>query len=324
MSKEIETSFENFYDKFDQTEFQEPWAGAVKSKKTSLKIAFIICIVVDALIIILSAKSIIEENQRRMVSSIVIVLFGAFMADVLIILLSQVIRSHKHDREYAELYKSHLIGGMLNNFFSDVNYQPYHGISKAIYDSGLYKEYYNEYHSDDYAEAMFQDKNPVRLAEVHTVYVETHTDSDGHTHTTRTTKFYGLFGQVSLTNSIGCNLRIRQNRLFKQHNEIEMDYEEFEKIFDVDSDDRIKAMQFLTHDVMEELINFKKSTNCEYDIFIKGNVLYIRLHTGAVFESVIDKKEVIYKETAHRYFNILKLLYNLSEKIINISEENKF
>ena len=70
--------------------------------------------------------------------------------------------------------------------------------------------------------------------------------------------------------------------------------------------------------------NFYKNTNCQYDVFIKENIIYIRLHTGAVFESVIDKKEVINKNTAHRYFNILKFLYNLSDKISSIAEDDKF
>ena len=324
MSKEIETSFENFYDKFDQTEFQEPWVGAVKSRKKSLKISLIICAILDAIILIYFIRNYFYTVDPEIISFVFFVVFVLIITDFFVIIFAFLFRSHKNDVKYAELYKSHLIGGMLNNFFSDVNYNPYNGISRSIYDSGLYKEYYNEYNSDDYVEAVFKEKNPVRIAEVHTVDVETHTDSDGHTHTTRTTRFHGLFAQVSLQKNIGCNLRIRKNKLFKQPNEIEMDHAEFEKMFDVDSDDRIKAMQFLTHDVMEELINFYKNTNCQYDVFIKENIIYIRLHTGAVFESVIDKKEVINKNTAHRYFNILKFLYNLSDKISSIAEDDKF
>ena len=37
MGKVIETSFDNFYDKFDQTEFQGPWENAVNEKKKTRK-----------------------------------------------------------------------------------------------------------------------------------------------------------------------------------------------------------------------------------------------------------------------------------------------
>ena len=232
MGKKPETSFENFYDKFDQTEFEEPWKRTIKSKNRAMKISLIISGVLNTIETFFFTKDFIDLAENSIFQFMLCLLLICFNTDIFVIFFSYIFRSKKNDVKYSEMYKRSLIGGMLNNFYSDVNYQPFSGISKNIYDSGLYREYYNKYYSDDFAEMMFKEKYSVRLAEVYTAFEDTNIDSDGHTHTTIATKFYGLFAQIFLTKSIGCNLRIRQNQLFKQYNEIEMDYAEFEKMFD--------------------------------------------------------------------------------------------
>lgn len=323
----METNFENFYDKFDQSEFEETWENIHKEKKKSLKIALICVLIMNiafgGFFFHCIDDDIMQETINVVHITIATVIFSLII-DGFIVGLIQALAGTKYKVEYSRLYKERLIKSMLCNFFSDVEYYPYNGINRDIYNSGLYNEYYNEYESDDCVEAVIDNKNAIRLAEVHTVDVQTHRNSGGSSHTTRTTKFYGLFAQINIDTYLDCSLRIRPHDFWKNGNEVEMDSNEFQKIFDVESKDRIKAMQFLTHDVMEELISFKKYLGSYFDIYITGNSIYIRLHVGNLFESVIDKKEVIYKKTAERYFNILQFFYNLSKKIIAISEENKY
>ena len=78
------------------------------------------------------------------------------------------------------------------------------------YDEVNYLGYYNRYYSDDYYDA-YLGEYPLQSAEVHTVHEETHTDSKGNRHTTRTTLFYGLFSKVQMNYSINTTFKIEND-----------------------------------------------------------------------------------------------------------------
>ena len=62
-----------------------------------------------------------------------------------------------------------------------------------------------------------------------------------------------------------------------------MDSEEFEKIFDVFSKDKILAMQILTADVMESLIKFKNKYDIDFEIVLMNNNIYLRFFVSNMF-----------------------------------------
>ena len=65
-----------------------------------------------------------------------------------------------------------------------------------------------------------------------------------------------------------------------------MDSKEFEKYFDVYSNSDIITMEILTHDIMEELVQFYDKYKIKFEIVIKNYNIYIRFDTGAVFEPI--------------------------------------
>ena len=97
-----------------------------------------------------------------------------------------------------------------------------------------------------------------------------------------------------------------------------MDSSEFEKYFDVSATNKIIGMQLLTADIMEELIDFVNKTNMKYDIVINNNNIYLRFHSGTMFETGSLKKGAIDKDMIQKYFYMLNFTYNLSDKIINV------
>ena len=105
---------------------------------------------------------------------------------------------------------------------------------------------------------------------------------------------------------------------------VNLDSQEFEKYFDVYSTDKIIAMQLLTADIMQLLINFKKEMKMYYEITIKNNSIYIRFRTGKMFEPVsvfgfsLDKK-IIYK-----YYKILDFVFSLTDNLINLIKETEY
>ena len=162
------------------------------------------------------------------------------------------------------------------------------------------------------------------MAEVFTEHVETHTDSEGNTHTTRTTIFHGLFAKVTSEKSITSELRIVQDKIGKYNkNRLNMDSSEFEKYFDVITDNKIIAMQLLTADVMEEMIEFENKTNMKYDIVVKENEIYLRFHCGDMFEPQLVRKGIINKAQLEKYFYMLNFTYNLSNRLIELINETE-
>ena len=89
---------------------------------------------------------------------------------------------------------------------------------------------------------------------------------------------------------------------------LEMDSSEFEKYFDVKASDKILGMQLLTSDVMEELIEFQNKTKMKYDVYIKDNELYLRFHSGKMFE--IGKLKIFAGE--YLLYLILYSVYRIS------------
>ena len=102
-----------------------------------------------------------------------------------------------------------------------------------------------------------------------------------------------------------------------------MDSQEFEKYFDVSSSNPIIGMQLLTHDIMELLLSFRKLTDIKYDILINNNVMYLRFHTGNMFELKSIKKGAFDKDMLKKYYDILDFTYTLSKTIIDLIEKTE-
>lgn len=229
-------------------------------------------------------------------------------------------------KEYKELntqYKNIVIKKIINNFYDNLEYFPYKSMPEYIYENAGY-EYYDCYSSDDYFEAQINNKYSIQMAEVLTKEKREHEDANGEKREEEIIEFNGLFAKIILDKNINSELRIMQNGKFLlDKNKLNMDSSEFEKYFDVKTTNKIIAMQLLTSDVMEELIKFEDKTKMKYDIYIKNDELYLRFHSGAMFEIENLKKEILDKELIEKYFYILNFTYNLSNKLINIINDTQ-
>ena len=119
--------------------------------------------------------------------------------------------------------------------------------------------------------------------------------------------------------SINNELQITQDgKLSADKKRLNMDSSEFEKYFDVKSSDSIVAMQLLTSDIMEELIEFENKTNIKFDIYIKNDCIYLRFHSVNIIINInAIKKGSLDKSIIEKYYYILNLSYNLSNKLID-------
>lgn len=322
-------TFDEMYEELKTAENQElgnVWKEAEEERKRINKTALVICLIVDILIAsFFLIPNITEINSKfgfNMFRS-VFMLFPLVVVDFIIFVIVNLVMGKKQ-REYRKLYKNIIINKLIGNFYTNLEYFPGKEMPEYIYDEPKYNEYYNRYSSDDYFEAQINNNNSIQMAEVETVKEETSRDSNGRTHTTRTTIFHGLFAKIDMEKSINNELRILLNgRMAFNKERLKMDSSEFEKYFDVQASNKIIGMQILTADVMQELIDFRNKTNMNYDVIINNNTLYLRFHCGTMFEPRNIKRGAINKEELHKYFYMLNFTYNLSNKIIKIINETE-
>lgn len=236
--------------------------------------------------------------------------------DVIVVKDSRNIKVLKKD-SYKAVFKEKIIAPILKNINPNFEYTWYKGMDRYEYRKGQW-ESFDLYDSEDQIIAPIsihgheEFKAELVISEVHTQ--NEHTDSDGDTH--RTTLFHGLAGYVKLPKDIGTYIKVKRDslKLFggsKQR--IEMDMSEFEKIFDVETGDKIKTMQILTADVMADMINIIQISKVKFEFYLNHDMMYIRFHTGELFEPSIFGKSM--------QFDMLKKYCDITENVIKITED---
>lgn len=81
------------------------------------------------------------------------------------------------------------------------------------------------------------------------------------------------------------------------------------------------AMQILTPDVMEDLLNFQNKYKTKFEIFVQNDELYIRYFCGPMFEAPSLNKGAYNEEILRKYYNIFDLTYTLSNEIVSAIED---
>ena len=210
-------------------EIQEIWNEANKERRNFNKIALIICLILDILIISFitfrtEVLSFINESKGiGIFISIIWYIIPIIVLDIITCAILS-IPYGKKGREYKKIFKEKIIKDLINNFYDDLKYFPEKQMPREIYNEAKYHEYYNRYYSDDYIEAKINNEYFINMAEVKTQRKETKTDSDGNTSTRIYTIFHGLFSKIIINKSIKSELIITPNgKVPLNKNKLEMD-----------------------------------------------------------------------------------------------------
>ena len=160
------------------------------------------------------------------------------------------------------------------------------------------------------------------------------------------TIFQGIFVKTKFPKFINEKLYIRTNRNSKstfarvsydciveeiinktllpiKNIKVEVDSQEFGNYFDVYCKNKIIAMQLLTADVMQFLIDFKKEINIDYEITIKENQVFIRFMSGEMFEPEWLSKYSMDKATMYRYYKMLDFTFSLTNKLMDVLRDTE-
>jgi len=287
----------------DNDEIIMKWEKLSRKKKTASIVTIIIILLVDAFIL----------YKVKVISMFVIV--PIFIVDIFIFIISQIILGNKDVSQFNKDYKDKIINKMLENFFEELDYIPLKGLPRDIYDEAQYGSYYNRYYSDDYFEGKIKDQKIV-MADL-LVQEETKTkDKDGKEDTETETIFNGLFGKINLNKSINSNLIITKEYgcSFLKKQKLEMDSYEFEKKFNVYTDNKITGMQLLTVDIQEDILTLYRKYNIGFHIAIMNNRMYVLFDTGSMFE--VFSTSTSPNKVLEKYFDIMKFIYKLVDKTL--------
>ena len=292
-----------------------------KKKKKTYVSTSIILLIVDAIILFIMFKNNIFSYEIPISLGFFIpILF----VNMLILILVQAISGNadktllNKDYDVENLnkeYKYKVINKLLENFIEELDYVPLKILPSEIFDEAKEGESYNIYESDDYFEGKIKGQKIV-MADLLVQEQTTERNRDGKEETVYTTIFNGLLGKIDLNKSICSNLTIKKDNgfSFKNKQKLEMDFYEFEKVFNVYTDNNIIGMQLLTSDIQEDILELYNKYKINFEISIKYNKLYIFLNTGNMFEVFSINKSP--NEVLEKYFDIMKFIYKLVEKLI--------
>ncbi len=243
-----------------------------------------------------------------------------FYVSAVIVMISIIFIVAISKTKYAPTFKEKVIGPFIKNVDENLQYRPNAGISSVIYRMGEF-EGYDNFHTEDLITGKLDGKYNIQMAEVKTE--KESTDSDGDTHTYIV--FYGLFGNVDCAKNIGTKFKVRSDKgvlgkMFKGKTKIEMDSQEFEKYFDVYGDNKIIVMQVLTAEVMSMMIDFIQQSKIKYELTINGDQIYIRFHTGEVFEPSLFKNSLDYS-MLKKYYDIIDFVFKVTREINSVIEK---
>ena len=328
-------NFDDFFSSIDinKNEMIDNWENLKKRKK---KITIITTIVM--ITIILSLFYLICYNTK-----LIRLIIPMFILFVIIItkLINTESKISKEIIKSNQEYKEKIIEKMLQNFIDELDYIPLKEMPSDIFDEANYGGYYNSYVSDDYLEGKINNQN-IKMADLLVQRITVEKDKDGNEEKKVMTIFGGLFGKIELEKSINSNLNITSDTSksfikwvdfnvsydalndtssIKKTQKLEMDSYGFEKIFNVYTDNNIIAMQLLTSDIQEGLLDIYNKYKIDFHIIIKQNKMYVLFDTESMFEVFSTKDNP--SEVLKKYFEIMTFIYILIEKILKTIESTQ-
>ena len=81
-------------------------------------------------------------------------------------------------------------------------------------------------------------------------------------------------------------------------------------------------MEILTHEVLEEIVDFYLIYKIQFEIIIRENCIYVKYITGKVFKPSI-LRETTNIQLLWLYYNILKFVIEFTLKINKTMEDRK-
>lgn len=229
--------------------------------------------------------------------------------------------NYKHKGKYKKKYKEEIISKYIKFVSEKLNYtmektDSSNDINEYILANFDYKKF-DKYKVDDYIEGFIDEKTFVKMCDM----------CIGKLRRSRygnyeDVLFEGMFVKIQGNKDIGAYIEITKNK-FKikaENDRVEMGSQEFDKYFDVYSENKILAMKLLTADIMQVLTDFYNKYMIDFDMVFNGSDIYLRFSTGKMFEPKIFGN-LMNKKLLFNYYCIMKFIVEIAQKVNKVTQE---
>ena len=205
----------------------------------------------------------------------------------------------KQAKEYSLAFKSYFVKSALANIFTNLNYQPDNGISRATIASTNMMRMGDRYSSNDLVTGNYKTigftQSDVHIEEEH----ETR-DSDGHTRRYYVTIFKGRWMIFDFNKTFKADVQVAQkgfgnNKLGswfsgeQKFEKVEMESQEFNKAFNVYAQQPLDAFYILTPKIMEKIRNLDEKNEGKLLLCFIDNKLHVGIYN---YEDSFEHKSV--------------------------------
>lgn len=270
----------------------------------------------------------LRPTKIKLIIIAILLIIITFIKPVFILLalptfiISVLLLNHTSTPKYRHLYKTKVLQRFIQLYDKNLKYNPDSGIPNTIYDEAEFEKY-EIYKSEDLIYGKL-DNYEIEIAKLDTESISS--SSNGNTKYTQI--FGGLLAISTFENNFNGTIKVRTDRgnlinTFKKKNKIEMDSQEFEKHFDVITSNKLQAIQVLTSDIMNMLIDFKTTYDIKVELTIKKHKLFIRFHNRNFFEPPFLGIGKMNYNILLKDYNLIKFTLDLSRALVKSIAETK-
>lgn len=204
------------------------------------------------------------------------------------------------EEEYLDLYKEKLILPLLREIFPDSLYRPKESLPLEKYLEAEYKDNFvkvdeiDQYTSNDHIILPVKvNEEESSYLDIYDVKLETRKTSNSDHGSSRLKIYEGLTASISLPKNINAKIKLNPKVITNfidlsiDSNEINTNNPDFDKYFNISSDQEELASRIYTVDVMQKLLDIFKTYNNIFNINIINDKLYVRVHNFESFEYVV-------------------------------------
>ena len=305
MNQEIINKIDEIEKKY-KGQFDEKLKEAEKNGKVN-PMALRIFLVILAIGLIVQVSLLLSGDFEN-VATVMVVLLVAFVGLVIVYCKKDKIdKSDIYNAEYCQLVVKEVLGVVFNNIQCEVD--PINPNNKVIYDEANFDKKYsiikfNSAWSMNYGNHVFR---------IFDVLTEIPSNSKENNYKTL---FKGLFGVITLSHNFNCEIIVNSESETHGKSElINIDSLDFDKTFNVYTNNKQAAMQLLTHDVMDKLLNMK-NRGFKFEFRIINDKLYCRFDHLSFDNRAVFAVERRMLETHYWSAMVFIELMNIVEKAI--------
>lgn len=249
--------------------------------------------------------------------------FYAILGFILYFIVSAVFR--KNRIAYKKTYKIEIISSFIKLLNSDLKYIPLgyrtYEVKYDYIDANFDNKKFNIFLHDDYIEGHLNENIIAKISDICVKY-ERKNGEARFAEELFEELFNGLFVSTNCNKNINNTIKISRNKLkiLEHKTKVEIDSQEFEKYFNVYSDDKILTMRILSSELIQSMTDFYNKYNLDFEIVLKNDNIYLRFYTGPMFEPKLFGNSMDI-EILFTYYFILQFVIEVTTKINKVLDE---